>query len=136
MPDLPEGKYLLTTLPDKDWNWKRFSVENLANGSEMDVFYFISALGQALSGIDLAWRESTKKKRGDILSWLDSCLIHTFSAMCLTENEDRKNLFSAYVTFLMNFIEGFRMGHKQPSSDVVVRIWAQSIESIKKPKKS
>jgi len=136
MPDLPEGKYLLTTLPDEDWSWERFSVENLANGSDMDVFYFISALGQALAGIDLAWKESSNKKKEDILGWIDSCLIHTFSAMCLTENEDRKNLFSAYVTFLMNYIEAFRMNHKQKSSDVVIRIWAESMKSVTKEKKS
>jgi hypothetical protein len=132
MSEISKGKYLLTAIPDKEWNWTRFSVENLSNGSDDDIFYFISAIGQAVGFFDIRWKSAKKKEREDMLGWIDSVLIHVFSAMCKTENEDRKKLYSAFVTLLMNYIECFRMCHKIPSSNVVVRIWAESLKTTKK----
>jgi hypothetical protein len=132
---LPEGKYLLTSLPDKGWNWNRFSVENLANGTDEDIFFFISALGQALGQVEMSWKKGNKQTKDEILGWMNSCLIHAFSAMCIMENSDRAKLFSALVSFLMNYIECFRMVHRLPSSDVVVRIWAESLKKRKEKKK-
>jgi len=122
-------KYLLTALPDKGWSWERYSVVNLAEGSSEDVFFFVSALGQGLAQIEQHWK--IKKDRKQILEWMDSCLIHCFGAMVKTTNELRRDMFSGWVSFLMNFIESFRIYHKMPSSDVVVRIWAESLKKMK-----
>jgi hypothetical protein len=122
-------KYLITGLPDSEgWSWERYSVDNLSDGSDDDVFYFVSALGQGLGHLEFDWKQNNNKGKENILGWLDSCLIHSFRAMLKTKNRDRSNLFSGLVSFLMNYIECFRMQHKLPSSDVVVRIWAESLK--------
>ena len=130
----PTSKYLITDLPDGGgWSWERFSVDNLSDGSTDDVFYFVSALGQGLGGLDLEWKNNGKTGKENILGWLDSCLIHSFRAMLKTKSKERSDLFSGLVSFLMNYIECFRMQHKLPSSDVVVRIWAESIKKKETP---
>ena len=129
------GKYLLVELTDKEWSWERFSVENLINVSDKDIFYFISALGQGLGSLERNWKKGNKEEKENILAWLDSCLIHCYHTMLITENPARFSLFSALVSFLMNYIECFRMIHKIKSSDVVVRVWAESMK-IKKQSKN
>lgn len=122
------AKYLLTKLPFEEWNEKVwttiFSVNNLAKGESVDVFYFVSAIGQALGNLEESWKE--EKERENILGFLDSCLIHSFEAMVRAEDKDRKEVLSAFLSLLMNFIESFRMTHNLESSKVVRNIWERS----------
>lgn len=129
MKNLPTDRYLLTKLPFKEWDenvWKTtFSVESLAKGEASNIFFFVSAIGQAIGGIEESWKNVDERE--DVLGFLDSCLIHSFRSMIMTEDEERGNILSVLCSFLMNYIETFRMSHNVQSSNVVVKIWKESM---------
>lgn len=126
-------EYILTKLPFDEWNekiWKGiFSIKSLAEGKTTNIFFYVSAIAQALGNIKESWKE--KKDRQEILAFLDSCLVHSFEAMVTTTNKNTRDALSLLCSFLMNYIESFRMTYNLENSKVVLKIYENFKEKEK-----